>query len=499
MSSITPILTGNSRVFLIEGRARADHRPSYQSCMRMSGVSQGFGDIERHECPDPNEYGKFIEIARTRGATERPTTSLEGRYAMDLRSELMRLARKGCAIDVQLHFGRCTDPSDSNVFQKAIVLEGAQITNFGTDDLGALQSGDNTVVNENAEISAEDMYEILPISYGVKAASIVDKEVLDVTLRDVASCGDCVLESDGCEKIYAITKTESGSPGSAADLIFSIDKGTTWYAADILPLGANDPDELDVVGSYVVIVSEATGALYHVYRDELDGITVPVFYEVTDGFVLGGEPTCISAYGNQAFIGGAGGYIYTTDDPTVGVTEVDAGSATTDDLTAIHALSAEFAVAVGENGAVVYTETGTTWSPTDASPTVSHLYAVWVKDEYEWYVGGADGKVYYTVNKGKSWVEKWFPGSGSGTVHAIAFSTPSVGWLSHETSAGKGRILRSYDGGYSWIVTPEGTATLPVNDKINALATCTADANFVVGVGLADDGVDGYVVVGQTV
>ena len=36
-----------TRVFIIEGRARPDHSPSYESCLRMLGVSRGFGDIER--------------------------------------------------------------------------------------------------------------------------------------------------------------------------------------------------------------------------------------------------------------------------------------------------------------------------------------------------------------------------------------------------------------------------------------------------------------------
>jgi hypothetical protein len=38
---------------------------------------------------------------------------------------------------------------------------------------------------------------------------------------------------------------------------------------------------------------------------------------------------------------------------------------------------------------------------------------------------------------------------------------------------------------------------MPGNDKINAIAYCPSDANFFVGVGLADDATDGFIVVGQ--
>lgn len=55
-SSITPVKSAFTRVFLIEGRARGDHKPSYESCLRMMGVSQSFGDIEKIENPDPYEY-----------------------------------------------------------------------------------------------------------------------------------------------------------------------------------------------------------------------------------------------------------------------------------------------------------------------------------------------------------------------------------------------------------------------------------------------------------
>jgi len=64
-------------------------------------------------------------------------------------------------------------------------------------------------------------------------------------------------------------------------------------------------------------------------------------------------------------------------------------------------------------------------------------------------------------------------------------------------SAPAGRILRTTDGGYSWYVLPEGSSSLAANDRVNALAACEYDANFVVGAGLADNATDGFLVVGQ--
>jgi photosystem II stability/assembly factor-like uncharacterized protein len=101
------------------------------------------------------------------------------------------------------------------------------------------------------------------------------------------------------------------------------------------------------------------------------------------------------------------------------------------------------------------------------------------------------------VNKAATWTAKGFPGSGAGSVYDIAFANMSVGYLAHATTTPAGRILRTYDGGYSWQILPEGTGTITANDRINRVAACIYDENFVVGVGLADDASDGVIVVGR--
>ncbi len=498
--SFTPVKTPNSRVFLIEGRARPDHAPTYHSYLRMTGVSQGFGDVERVEAPDPYQYGKYIEIANIRGGEERVTTSLEGRYAMNLRSELLRLAKGKCAVDVQLHIGKCTDPSSFNTFEKALVLEEAYLTSFSTDDLGNLGSGDEAVVNETVELSAKAVYEVMPVSYGEKAGSVVTNEIIDATLCDVPSFGECEEESSGCQKVYAISKAAGGSPSTPPDIVFSVDGGYVWYAHDIDSLGtAEDPSGIDCLGNYVVVVSNTANSLSYALKATIDALQDPSWVEVTNGFVASAEPNAIFSVGSKAFIAADGGYIYETSDPTAGVTPIEMGSAVADDLLDIEALSETFIVAVGRNGAVVYSENGVSFSAATRPVGVGvNLLCVKVVSESVWWVGASNGRLYYTLNRGQTWTEKAFPGSGSGSVTDIEFSTPSVGFLAHTTSTPSGRILRTYDGGYTWQVTPEKTgATLPANDRINKLVTCSEDANFVVGVGLADNGTDGFVVLGR--
>src|SRR5512137_1507442 len=361
MSDFTIAKTANTRVFLIEGGARPDHSPSYKSCLRMMAVSQGFGDIERIECPNPYNYGKFIEKAEIKGATERPTTSLEGRYPQDMLSDLMKLARKGCAFDVQLHTGLCQDPSSFNEYDKVLILEGAYLTNYATEDLGALQSGDNAVINETSDISAKDAYEVVPLSVSNKTPTLVVNEVLDAVLCDNVSCGDCETESGGCEKIYAITNGASGSPATIPDFIYSIDGGVTWYVHDIEGV-TSPPGAVECLGDYVFITVNVPNEIAYALKSEMDGITDPTWTLVTTGFVTGGEPNDAWSTGSYAFIVGDGGYIYGTSDVTAGVTVLDAGALTVEDLFCVHGLSENFAVAGGENGQIVYTNDGEIWA-----------------------------------------------------------------------------------------------------------------------------------------
>ncbi len=502
----TPLKTGQSRVFLIEGRAGPENEPSYESQLRMMGLSQGFGDEERIEAPDPSKWGGFIEVATIKGATERASTSLEGRYARDLMSKLLKLAQRGCPFDLHVHLGACSDPQNFNEFEKGIVLEKASNTNWNTDDIGALSSDENAVVNENTDISAKNVYEILPLSLAKQLSTTITNEIVDVAYCDGVSCGgECEDESDGCSTAFAITKAAGGSPSTPADIIYTEDAWASGYAHDIDTLDAvDDPDAIDCVGDYVVVVSNDSGSIHYEETDDFKGGLDPEFTEITTGIVAGGEPNDIFSTGRKAFVVGDGGYVYTTTDPTAGLTVVDAGEATVDDLHRVHAISEEFAVAVGENGTVVFTENGTTWGDVTTRPVGVGitLNTVFVKSEQEWWVGSSDGSLYYTTDKGVTWTEKTFSGSGTGTVHDIVFATDSIAYLSHATATPAGRILRSYDGGYSWKVLPESTGTIPANDRINRLAVCASAAlqdaaNHILGGGLADDGSDGYLVYGS--
>lgn len=501
MGSFSPAQTGMSRVFILEGRARADHQPTYMSSVKAGSIAKNFGDVETIEVPNPDQWDDFIELGTIAGAEERATITLTGRYARDIKSEMLRLANAKCALDVQIDMGACTDPSDYNRFDKKLILEGARLTAWNTEDIGALASDERASVDESIDVSAASVYEIVELTFAERAGDIVTNEVIAATLCDLASCGDCETESSGCDKIFGLTVTAGGSPSTPSDVVHTVDKGVTWFANDVDTLSTSEADDIACLGTYLFVVSEATESLHYALKSEFDaGLTDPVFAEATTGFATGGGPRAVDVGSAKAFIVGAGGYIYSSEDVSAGVTELDAGTLYTDNYNDVSAFSDEFAVAVGDAGRIVKTENGTTWGAVTPSPigVAVDFNAVLVLSKTYWLLGTSGGQVFYTVDGGTTFTEKTFPGSGSGVVRDIVMSTESVLYLAHDTTAPLGRILRSNNGGYDWVVMPEGTAVLPANDRINALVACSIDADFVVGFGLADDAADGFVVVGSS-
>lgn len=497
MSGFTPGKTAYTRVHIIEGRARPDHEPDFQSCLKAQAFSKSFGDIERIECPDPNRFGSFIEVGQIQGADERGTMDLMGRYAADLASDLLRIAKKRCANDVHVNFGACTDPRQNNKFTKKLILEDARLTNYNTEDLGALSSGENAVINETTSLSIADIFEVLQLSFSKKAEDVVLNPIVDIVICDRVSCGDCDEESDGCEKIYSLNLASVGSPGTAPDIIYSLDKGQTWALNEINSmLSSEDGNALACVDGYVVVVSEDTESHHYKSQADIDAGVIGGWLEATTGYVATKGPLDIWSVGNFAFVVGEGGYVYAMTDPTAGVTVLDAGVATTEGLNCVHALSDELAIAGGDNDIILYTKDQTTWNVATATGGGNNILCCWMKNADEWWVGDDAGNVYYSLDAGVTWTEKTLPGVGWTAIYDISFASKSVGYMSAKKGV-RGYLLRTYDGGYSWVVLPEGAGSLPLSVGFTAIASCPDDVNFLVAGGLDDVGTGGSILVGK--
>lgn len=498
MNSYTIAKTAFSRVFIIEGQAGPDHRPEYQSCMRAGSVSQSFGDVDRIECPSPTEYGQFEEVGRVQGSVERAASSLIGRYAADLASELLRLAKQRCASDIQVHFGKCADPRSFNTFTKALVWEDVYLTNYNTEDLGALESGENASIMENSDLSIGSFYEVLQLTFVERAPDIVVNALVDAIVCDQRTCGDCDEYSEGCAKAYVLQGGILGSPGTPPDVLYTGDGGANWGTDEILPLtNAQSADGIACLNNYVVVVSNDAGSLLYKLQTNVQGGVLGLWTEITTGIVAGGEPNDIWSTGVGAFVVGDSGYVYYCEDPTLGVSVLDAGvAAGGQNLNAVHALSDEKAVAVGNTDTIIYTTDRITWATATSVGSGANLTGVWMRTETEWWVTDAAGGLYYTKDSGNTWTVKTLPGTTISALYDIVFSTGSVGYVCGVANS-QGAVWRTYNGGYDWVRLPEGVGSLVGgSSQVNALAGCINDPNFLI-VAAQDALNDGVLLVGK--
>lgn len=487
--------TGFSRVFLIEDRASPTHVPIYEGQWRAGALSWGQGDITLIYEPSTTQYDSFNVVSKIKGQPDNPTLAVVARYSTDL-SALLRLTKKGCENDLHVHFGQCQDPRDFNGgWDKVLIFEAASVTDYGTDELGALSPDERAIVNENVTFTGSNVDEVKRIKFAKKAESNIVQEVVDVHVCDAATCGACGIASDGCQVVLVLTISVGASPGLPAEIVYTQDGGATWLDSNISTLGlAEDPSAFTCVGNYVVVISNGSNSVHYMLLAELlDG--TGSWAEITTGFEAGGEPNDIFSLGPTfTWIVGDGGYIYFSDDPTNGVTVQDAGSATTQDLLDVHGINELELIAVGKSNAVVHTaDGGETWESITGPAVGVQLNTCQMVTNLIWWVGANNGKLYYTTNGGTTWAEKTFPGSGAGSVKDLKFASRNVGYLAHTTAAPAGRILRTINGGYSWYVAPEGTSTIPTNQGINALAVCE-DVNVVFGGGVTVVNGDGIVV-----
>lgn len=487
--------SGQGRVFIQPWAAGPGNAYQYQGCGRATGFSEELGDVTPVYCPSPDSYDDFEVADEIRGEGGLPTTSLVARFGLD-----NQIFKRKCPFGMQVHYGACQDPTDfTGGWDKIIAFVKARFTARSSDDLSALDEGERASILLTGDITAQSIQVIDPMVFGEEAASLISQEVVAVTVCDHMSCGDCGRISDGCGRIYAVTATSGlDSPGLPAEVVYTVDGGDSWEEEAITSMASSEsPSGVVCAGNYLIVPSEDSGGYHYAPLSDLTDWT-----HVTGGF----EDNPVAAFGlssTQIWFVGDTGYIYFLDNVGSGVVvQSDGTAAGGSRLTSVFAANSRDVLAVGEDNTVVISENGgTTWRSVDG-PTDNagiDINTAWMRSKYSWLIGTAGGQMFYTLDAGDSWEEKAFPGSGSGEVTDIAFAlSPDspFGFMAHNLDTPEGRILRTLDGGNLWYIMPEGVGNVPANDQINSLAICN-NPNFAVGGGLADDGEDGILVVGE--
>jgi len=489
------VLSGWGRLFTIQFRAGPGHVPTYQALSKAGAVDFPQGDVTKIEAPSSYTYNRWDQIAMFQGSADRVTLPVMMRM-QDSRSVLLFLSRLRCPLDIQVHFGDCEDPRDFDFgWKKILVFEDGLFTTYGTGDLMAMEGDEQGTIDEEAEISARDVYEILRMTFLEVAKDLVSEEIIAVSVCDNPTCGDCGSPSDGCSVVMAVSDPATSSPGVLPQVIATADGYATslerWITTFAIGEHASDAT---CVGKYLVVISE-DGEDIH-YAETADILNEEeTWTAINTGFVVGSGPTAIWSDGpNDTWMVGLNGYIYHTSDPTSGVTVQDAGAATTENLLDVSGWNNEIVVAVGAANAFVYTLDGATWTAgTGPDVAAPDLISVALRSEKEWWVGTDDGALYVTIDYGEHWTEITGLKGTPTQVDVIVWASDTVGFVATRHAGPAGQVQRTISGGNTWYIMPETEgATIPANDYINALAVCEREVNVLFIGGLSDGAVDGF-------
>ncbi len=465
----------------IQLRMNPDYPLELLSFGALAGLTEPKGSGEPVYRYSDTERRAYDKVGESISTPDNYTTSFQEGMKRATANFLqkVRKARKDFALHVLIH--QDSDPEDPTKWESKVISEGHRLTNFSTQPFQAFD-GDAEVYCEG-ELEYDASAWLYPIDFGEVASTEITKEVVATAVyppddRDV----------DYSEKeIYHLTKVDATAP----KVVWSQDGGTTWTATSLTDLSTNEPDDICVVGNYIIVVSSADES--YLYADRDDPTT---WTRVTSGFTSSKGPTAIWARSlANIFMAGLGGYIYKLDLPGQAVTVLNAGVATTQNLSDIHGRG-DTIIAVGASNAVVKSlNGGSTWSSLTGPAVATTLNCCFVKDEDHWWVG-ADG-AYYTVDEGSNWKTKSLGVTGLATVNDIQFckELDAVGYLAYTTSTPTGHVMRTTDYGREWETYSINTA-VAANEAINALAV--GGPNFVVAAGLLTAaGADGIAAIGS--
>lgn len=440
---------GDVRAFVQSDGISPANAFKYFGRMQLDGVTQPQSDPDPVYNPSTTQRDKWDIVDRVQHAQELGSSDFTQRADRAMNDEWWEMKRRRCLFNMVLVMGRCQNPSDPTQWDAKLAIVGDLVSgDFGLDGtLNALNGGDNAEVNVKGTLSFTDFYPIYPLKFSPKADATITTELIDGLYFDSISCGDCGPVSDGRAKSYYLAAAATASPGLSGQIIYSLDDDNTYTAMDINTLAGLSANRMAVVGSKLVVVSQANNAQHVIDLTDLNA-GIPNWGRVATGYVATKGPRAIwSKNAAETWIAAAGGYIYFTADPTSSVSPVTDGSATTQDLNDIHGKGKTIVAVGGSNAVLVSIDGGLGFTLiTGPTPGIA-LNRVWVNDTYVWWVGTANGKLFYSLDQGATWNEKVV--GAFNAVNAITFVDSLVGYLVVQSSNGP-QVYRTTDGGFSW-------------------------------------------------
>ncbi len=293
-------------------------------------------------------------------------------------------------------------------------------------------------------------------------------------------CGNRVLL--GCEG-YAVRA--SGGYLTGDNVIYTDDCGTDspvpW------PETAADPFLGSKDGLCVITVETSTGHRIIVGGGAEVGVAAEISYSDTGGAAW--NDVTVGATNNQSinkivqdrrgrlWAAASAGFVYMSNDIGQSWSIMHSATLTAEDLNDIVFVDENLGFAVGDNNDVIYTpDAGNVWALLTGPAAGVDLNTISANRYTHIYVGDDNGDIWRSTDDGVVWVRASNPGAGSVTRLRFDSKLGYVGYATWNNAAGVGSLLRSEDGGVSWMAW-----TTPTNTGLNSLFICDPNMVYVCG------------------
>lgn len=463
------------------------------------------GGITAINVNDPRRRGLFKRTGYTSDAPDIPNNTITFRqYFTGIPWYDFRL---DCPVNIYEAVGLCNDPADpvNGWITMKILSQG-----ISTDrsSAGRTPFDESDVSTTDIGFSwTGDVYDIGGIVLGEQGATDVTTEVVDIVYGGYQNCANCGTPNDGTKWIYALQQTAGGSSSVNGKVLYNTNYGQgSWTALAITNLGAGSiVDAIDIVGNYLVVVSSTDNAYYITTINQLTGVPNSTWTKVTTGFVAAKEPkdVFVESPGRVYFVGN-GGYVYVSTNIAAGVSVLNAGATTTNNLSRIHGDSGVL-LAVGASGTVIKsTNQGASWVPTTTQLSGT-LQACAVRTAYSLWAGNSAGVTSYSTNQGETWTTlASLPGSAAAGIFDIVWASAEVGYICATRTGPTAVLFGTFDGGYTWFEGPcsrfpalPGSYGRPNRLAVPSSPDIVTASNNIAVAGLAGGLTDGIVLIGS--
>lgn len=446
----------------------------YVGCLSLGGFTEDLGTGEPIFCPSSEVPGQFNIVDTTSPPPALPTTDFTQHMSRLLNDFWWDLRKRRCEFNFVVKGSNCARPDDPDDFQAKIIARRGKLINFTT---GAFHSlGEDAVLDLTGSLQLISFDRFLPVQAGEVADTSTFSEALDGIYADKVQCGNCGDISDGCQKMYVLTTTIAASPALASQVVHSDDGGSTWATDNINTLSTSAANRLERVGTRIVVVSQTDLAHHFKAQASIDADVASGWTRVTSGYVTAKGPTALwSRNPNETYVAANGGYIYFMSNPSAAVTVLTDGSVSTQNLTDIRGAGRTIVAVGASNAVLVSNNDGRTWTLVTGPAVGVTLNTVEVINDDIWYIGANNGKSFYTVNGGDTWVEMT-PDSSITVVNRIRFVDDIVGYMVVTLSASV-RLYRTADNGHTWSYVSPYVTGLPAAAQYDFVSPCPNNYN----------------------